>query len=354
MLSSTCMHVPKCTSGRSQKLQYGFVCRRVRFGFLAGIVLVATSLVGCGEGAGAQASTNDVPPGRGRSIVVAMARLEPDGRVVRVGSSTDDVILEAHVSDGEVVVEGQTLVVLMGHALREAERDAAKLALERVELTPYEIEAQNARVRSIEAELAFARDDVEDQRGLIAKGFSPGREFQEAELSVRRHEERLAEEVAALKKLEAGFDLERREAASDLRRAEAELERTIIRAPTDGRILKVLKRPGERTGAQPIVHLGRTQEMYALAEVHANDIRHVKSGQRARFESAALAAPIEGVVEEVGSMIYTNNIFGEDPGAPAGVRVFQVKIRLDEASEASRFTNLEGQARIFVDSLGSS
>ena len=53
-------------------------------------------------------------------------------------------------------------------------------------------------------------------------------------------------------------------------------------------------------------------------------------------------------------MIYTNNIFGEDPGAPAGVRVFQVHVRLDDSTVASRFTNLEGQVRIFVDGAGSS
>lgn len=354
MLWLNSMIHPKWTNRCSQKLRSALVAGWGRLAACAGIALGVGVLVGCGEGGGAQASTSGVPVAEDRRFVVAMARLEPDGRVVRVGSPTDDVILEVHVRDGQEVAAGQTLVVLTAHVLRDAERDAAQLALERVELTPYEIEAQRARVRSIEAELAHARSDVEGQRGLIEKGFSPGREFQEAELSVRRYEERLAEQAATLRKLEAGLDLERREAESELRRAEAELERTIVRAPMTGRILKVLKRPGERTGAEPIVHLGRTQEMYALAEVHANDIRHVKSGQRARFESAALAGPIEGVVEEMGSMIYTNNIFGEDPGAPTGIRVFQVKIRLEESEEASRFTNLEGQARIFVDSPGSS
>ena len=87
--------------------------------------------------------------------------------------------------------------------------------------------------------------------------------------------------------------------------------------------------------------------MYALAEVHATDIRHVHVGQRARFESSALAEPIPGTVEAIGSMIYTNDIFGER-NSPKGVRVFQVHVRLDESEVAAAFTNLEGQVRIFV------
>ena len=49
-------------------------------------------------------------------------------------------------------------------------------------------------------------------------------------------------------------------------------------------------------------------------------------------------------------MVYTNNIFGEDPSAPSGVRVFQVHVRLDDSQVAANFTNLEGQVRIFVGS----
>ena len=91
--------------------------------------------------------------------------------------------------------------------------------------------------------------------------------------------------------------------------------------------------------------------MYALAEVHATDIRHVHAGQRARFESSALAEPILGTVEAIGSMIYTNNIFGET-NSPRGVRVFQVRVRLDDSEAAAAFINLEGQVRIFVNGSG--
>jgi HlyD family secretion protein len=89
--------------------------------------------------------------------------------------------------------------------------------------------------------------------------------------------------------------------------------------------------------------------MYAVAEVHATDIRHVHEGQRARFTSAALPEAIDGSVDQVGVMIYKNDVFGEDPRAPQGLRVFEVRVRLDESQLAARFTNLEGQVRIFLE-----
>ena len=283
--------------------------RTVGIAALCGALVASPLLCGCGPERDARAGEAEAAVTR--TTIVAMARLEPKGRVVKVSAATDDIIRKIEVSDGVEVVEGQILVTLDGYELLSAAREEAELALERVELTPFEIEAQKARVRLIRAELKYARRDVEGQRGLIEKGFTPGKEFDEAELRVRRHEEQLNEAQADLNRLEAGLDLERREAQNALRKKNSELERALIRAPNDGRILKVLVRPGERTGGGAVIHMGKTSEMYALAEVHATDIRHVHVEQRARFESAALSQSIEGTVESVGSMIYTNNIFGE-------------------------------------------
>ena len=319
---------------------------------LCAIFASGAGWVGCGPEREARAEEAGAAV-TDRTSIVAMARLEPKGRVVKVSAAIDDIIRKIEVSDGTEVKEGQILVTLDGFALRSAEREEAELALERIELTPFEIEAQKARIRLIRAELDHARRDVEGQRSLIEKGFTPGKEFEEARLRVRRHEEGLNEAQANLKKVEAGLDLERREGQNALGKANSELERSLIRAPIDGRILKVLLRPGERTGGGAVIHMGKTSEMYALAEVHATDIRHVYVGQRARFESSALSESIEGTVEAIGSMIYTNNIFGER-SSPKGVRVFQVHVRLDDSEAAAAFTNLEGQVRIFVDGSGAS
>jgi HlyD family secretion protein len=288
-----------------------------------------------------------------RRSLVAMARLEPASRVVQVGSPTDDVIQRILVSVGDRVEVGQILVLLESHALRQAELQSAELERERAALQPFEVEGQQARVRSMEAELEYARAEVDSQKGLSEKGYSAGKEFRDAELRVRRAREDLAQARAVLKRLEANLSLEQREADSRVLQASARLEQTVVRAPIAARVLRVLVNEGERVGQRAIAQLGDTDRMYAVGEVHVNDIRQVHVGQPARFSSPALPETIDGVVEEVGAMIYNNEYFGEDPTAPRGLRVIQVRVRLDDDDLARNFTNLEGQIRIFLDEVAS-
>jgi HlyD family secretion protein len=307
---------------------------------------------GCSDEGGISGSAVAQEPTERRSLV-ALARLEPSSRVVSLGSATTDVLKELLVEEGSEIVEGQILVLLENYALRGAELEAARLKLDRAELRPLDVEAQEARLRAIEAELEYARSEVGSQKGLSEKGFSAGKEFRDAQLRVRRAEEQKKEAEAELRRIEASANLEALEARNQVFQAEARLEQTMIRSPLDGRVLRVLIHEGELVSGRPIIRVGSTQDMYALGEVHANEIRLVVSGQRASFSSPALPAPLDGVVESVGAMIHGNNITGEDPNRPTGMRVVQVRVRLTNDEVTERLTNLEGQLRIFLEAPAS-
>ncbi len=60
-------------------------------------------------------------------------------------------------------------------------------------------------------------------------------------------------------------------------RQEAELERTFVRAPFAGRVIDVLRRPGEIVGVDGILELARIDQMQAIAEVFETDVRRVRS-----------------------------------------------------------------------------
>ncbi|MBW2231055.1 MAG: efflux RND transporter periplasmic adaptor subunit [Deltaproteobacteria bacterium] len=308
-------------------------------------------LGGCSESLDIPAASADAAPTR--ESLVSIARLEPSSRVINVATASNDVIKQVLVQDGNEVVKGQVLVLLESYQLRAAELEAERIQLERAALEPLEVEAQSARMRAIEAELEYAREEVGSQKDLSAKGFSAGREFRDAKLRVRRTEEELNEANAILERLEANAGLAEREARNRVYQAEARLEQTMIRSPIDGRVLRVLAKEGERVGSSAVVSVGSTQTMYAVAEVHANDIRMVKPGQRARFSSQALPGPIDGRVASVGEMILGNMITGEDPNAPLGLRVVEVRVELEGNELAQRMTNLEGQLRIFLQESAS-
>jgi HlyD family secretion protein len=288
-----------------------------------------------------------------RPSLVSLARLEPSSRVVNVAAAASDVIRQILVEEGSDVVTDQILVLLDSYSLRAAELEAARIELERARLEPLEVEAQAARVRAVEAELAYAREEVKSQEGLSRKGFSAGKEFRDARLQVRRAEERLHEAGALLERRTANVDLVLRQAQNRVVQAEARIEQTMIQAPLDGRVLRLLIREGERVDMNPVLIIGATQNMVAVAEVHANEIRLVEVGQKATFSSPALPSPLKGTVESIGEMIFSNSVTGEDPTAPRGLRVVQVRILLEENELAERMTNLEGQLRIHLGTRGS-
>ncbi|MCS5636636.1 MAG: HlyD family efflux transporter periplasmic adaptor subunit [Myxococcota bacterium] len=292
------------------------------------------------------AETKDVE----RVSLVSLARLEPSSRVVNVAAPSSDVIQQILVKEGNRVSTDEVLVLLGSYALRAAELDAARISLERARLEPLEVEAQQARVRAVEAELDYAREEVDSQEGLSRKGFSAGKEFRDAQLQVRRAEERLREGKALLERRTANVDLVLREAQNQVLQAEARLAQSMIKAPLDGRVLRILMKEGERVDMNPVLSIGATENMVAVAEVHANEIRLVKIGQRATFTSAALPQPLEGTVESIGEMIFSNSVTGEDPTAPRGLRIVQVRILLSQDELAERLTNLEGQLRIHLGS----
>jgi hypothetical protein len=57
-------------------------------------------------------------------------------------------------------------------------------------------------------------------------------------------------------------------------------------------------------------------------------------------------------VESIGEMIFSNGVRGEDPTAPRGLRVVQVRVLLEKNELAQRMTNLEGQLRIHLGTRG--
>ena len=284
-----------------------------------------------------------------RESIVAMARLEPSGRVVRAAVAEEGVVQSLLVAEGDQVKAGDPIAYLGSRAMRLEEVRSAELRVERGRLAPLQVEAQIARVRLSEAEAVQYNADVDRQKGLVEAGLVPGKQLDATRLLARRAEEQAAAARADLKHLECSVALNAKEAQNDLARARLLLARATVVSPVSGTILRILARPGERaTGA--IAQIGAVTEMAALAEVHANDVHLVKVGQRATFTSAALPGPVEGRVSLIGALVGKNNVFGEDPTAPDNARVVQVTVTLDDSSSAARFTNLEGQVKILLQS----
>jgi HlyD family secretion protein len=133
---------------------------------------------------------------------------------------------------------------------------------------------------------------------------------------------------------------------ASLRGARAERDRAYVDSPIDGQVIWVHAREGERVGPEGIVELGRTGEMYAIAEVYETDIVRVKPGQRATVSSPGMPEVLTGTVERIDLAVGKMDTLGTDPAARKDARVVEVEIRLDDSRVARGLTNLQVEIEI--------
>ena len=339
--------------------------------------------------------------------VTALGRLEPQGEVIKlsVANAQDSRVNKLLVEEGNRVQAGQVIAILQGIDKKQAELTETQknLVVERAKLTQLqageakqaEITAQSANIARIQAQLrtetiekkatiaraqselrnaqinyqryqslhqegAVKTSDLDDKREAFETATAKVNEAQ-AQLAykVSTLEKQIQTEKAMLKKLRevrpvdvkvAQAEVEK--AIAQINRIKAELEDLYVRVPVAGQILKINTRVGEQVNtSQGIVELGRTSQMYAVAEVYETDVGKLRVGQRATVvsEHGGFKGSIQGTIDHIGLQIKKQDVLESDPAADKDARVVEVKVRVrpQDSPKVAGLTNL--QVRITFD-----
>ncbi|HSM83470.1 MAG TPA: efflux RND transporter periplasmic adaptor subunit [Nodosilinea sp.] len=364
----------------------------------AGSTLVVRNVLQSREAAREQA---ELPPPR-QVKVVALGRVEPASRVIDVAVAEAGRIDRLEVQKGDQVAAGQVLAYLDTYAVRQAERDlaASQLAEARSQLAaettlgnsqvqeastrveqidgPQQaaIAAQAAAVDSLQADLSVAEIDLARFQSLNAAGAISRQELDRQRATVESLRADLGNAVATQQRLEQArlSDIKNAQAqvvsaratttraqvasqvesaAQNLALAEAQLARTVIRAPQAGQVLDVFAYPGEAVSPAdgPILALGDTRQMVVVAEVYETDIGLVELGQSATITSrnGAFSDTLTGTVAEIGLQIAKNDVLDDDPAANADARVVEVRVAVDQSEVVTALTNLQVDVAIDIE-----
>ena len=235
-------------------------------------------------------------------VISSLGRLEPENGVVQLagpsgGGFTGAVLKTLEVAEGDWVEKDQVVARLDSYDLR------------------------NAEVARLNAILANARSEMARQQDLSRTS---------------------ATSRAKLDAAQMDLDI----ALADLAAARASLELAVVRAPLRAQVLEIHAYPGERVGPEGIMELGRTDRMYAVAEVYETDITGVKVGQLARVRTPAMGADLTGKVERISLKVGRLDVIGTDPISKTDARVVEVFILLDDSETVSRFTNMQVKVEI--------
>ncbi|MEX0269205.1 ABC exporter membrane fusion protein [Leptolyngbyaceae cyanobacterium UHCC 1019] len=320
------------------------------------------------------------------ATITALGRLEPEGEVVRVAAPSTSGsavpvfgsprVARLLVQERGQVKAGQPIAVLdvydrlMAAALQsQAQVQEAQSRLAQVQAGAKRgdiaaqqsaVEASVATVLRLEAELKKAdlelrrytelrKDGAITQQELDNRSLTYATASQEVERARRERNQARAtlNSVAEVRPT----DVQQAQASvnvamAGIQRAKADLESAVVRSPITGQIIKVHAREGEQIGSDGLVEIGKTDRMYAVAEIYETDIQKVKRGQKAVITSPAFSGEISGVVDQIGLAIRKNDVLNTDPAANTDVRVVEVKIRLDDSQPVSGLTNLQVKVTI--------
>ena len=222
-----------------------------------------------------------------------VGRLEPRNGLYAVAgpSGYAPVVASLMVDEGDQVRKGQVVALLDDAGIKQA------------------------NVQRAEAMRANAVNELSRNQALKRKNLASQAEYESLQLAVVIAEAELAQ-------------------------ARAELDRSQVKSPIDGRVIAIHSRDGERVGEQGILEVGRTNEMYAVAEVYETDIGRVRIGQKASASSPALAEPLTGKVARIGLKVGMLEALPTDPVSRVDARVVEVEIKLDNSELAEDLTNL--------------
>lgn len=337
------------------------------------------------------------------TTVTALGRLEPQGEVIKLSAPTSNNgnrVDQLLVQKGDRVKARQMIAILdnrdrLQAAYEQAQEEVrvaeANLAITQAGAKQGEINAQRAEIARLEAQ---RQGDIDAQVATVARLTS---ELQNAETEFNRYQslyqegaisvsdrdsKRLALDTAQKNVQEAKAVFARIQSTSpaqvnqaranldriaevrpvDVQADQAEVDRTIaamkqakadldqayVRSPLNGEVLDIHTRAGEVVSSDGIVEIGKTQQMYAIAEVYQSDISKVKPGQRVRVTSDSIPGELLGTVEQIDSQVKRQTIVNTDPSTNIDGRVVEVHVALDTASSqrAAKFTNLQVTAVI--------
>jgi len=255
----------------------------------------------------------------------AIGQIVPAGGVVSLAGTPGAYVDEVRVAAGDQVRAGAVLMTLAGETVT-AERELAEAELESARtLSASQIAAQNLAVQVAQERLADASRQLASYRSVGPQSTSAN---ELSRLEGAENQARFGVQIEQAKARTATADGTRLVAAAE-KRLELAQAAAEIRAPREGTVLRIDRRPGQMLGNEAALHMGDLTTMYVVAQVYEGDLLRVRPGMMATVRSATLGNPLTGIVEDVSRLVDTRARLGE------------VRIRLDAAEPANRLVGME-------------
>ena len=281
--------------------------------------------------------------------LAAPGRVEAASEEVRVSSELSGRLKAVNVEEGDRVRRGQVLAEIQNDEYQARVREAeAELAEREAELrrtvngarTQERSEAA-AAMQAAEAVLNNAKREAERRRGLADRNMISREEadrFERARQVAQAQYEEAAQHFSLVDADAREEDRARSEAAvatakAQLAEARAYLEKSYIRAPIGGVILRKLRHTGESVSTQfdsPVVTMADDAVLRVRLDVDEADVSKLKVGERAYLTAEAYGDhKFWGTVIRVGGILGRKSIRTDEPSEHVDTKILETLVELD-------------------------
>jgi HlyD family secretion protein len=321
----------------------------------AGIVLLTGTLLLAARRSTSEASAQKAAPRPEVLLVAGPGRVEPSTEDIKIGSELSGRLKRVNVEEGDVIRRGQVMA--------ELENDDYRA---QVESARANVVARDAALRKVingarRQERDEAWSSVNEAKAVLENAQSEARRRQalfDAGVVSREEMERFSREAdvaqakyhAAVQQHSLVDDHAREEdhslAQADLQLAQAQLqeaqaryEKTFIRSPIEGTVLRKHHRSGESvsnssTVPDPVVTVGNQKVQHVRVDVDETDVSKVRVGQRAYVTADAYGKKqFWGRVVRVGQLLGPKNVRTGEPTEKVDTKILETLVELDAGSQ---------------------
>jgi multidrug resistance efflux pump len=299
-----------------------------------------------------QLNLHPLPPFH--SYISGVGIVESSSDNISIGTPVDRIVDKVLVTVGSQVKKGEVLFKLEDQDLkadlisRQVAYEIAVAQLKKLEALPRQedVVAAQSALKKAQVELDQAHNQYERVQGLQDSRALSLQEVDRRRFAYEQAESQFQEAQANLNKIKAGTwkpdleiaHLEIEQAKASVERVEADIQRTIIRSPIDGKVLQVKIHAGESPAAMaakgPLMIVGNTNEMYLRVSINQFDAPYFKSNAPAVAYlrgNARIEFPLEFVRLEP-YLVNKQNLTNEITEV-VDTRVLQVTYRLKKRDQ---------------------
>jgi ABC exporter DevB family membrane fusion protein len=314
------------------------------------VVLNLAALCAREKPAAASPATGPVTP---LVLAAGPGRVEPISEEISVSAQVSGRLQEVFIEEGDRIAQGQVIAVInnVEYLARvrsaEAERRLKEADLRRVIHGARDQERREAGATLAEAEAVVenARVELSRRQSLLKEGVISREEADGAERQARVAQARAdaAREHHDLLEADAREE-DRARAESEVALAHARLdearafyEKTFVRAPISGVVIRKHRKSGESVSTEfdsPIVTIADRSALRVRVDVDEVDVSKIAVGQRAYVTADAFdGVTFWGRVVRVGQVLGKKNVRTDEPAERVDTKILEVLVQLDDGHE---------------------